>query len=503
MRARLLLSLCCAALATCCVPAVAAEHIVVGSKRFTESYILGEILARTAQAAGVDAVHRAGLGSTAVVLEALKAGAIDVYPEYVGTIQKEILHLPAGSTREQMQQGLAKMGLAYGVPLGFSNSYALAMTSQRAQALSLHTIGDLRAHPDLEIAVSQEFLGRVDGWPGLAARYRLPQRPTGIDHGVAYQALASGRIDVTDIYTTDAKIAELGLTVLRDDAGYFPPYDAVLLYRADLPARAPIAWKALGALQGRIDTDRMIHMNAEAELHGRSFASIAAEFVADPSSGVAAATPRRAGVWARLFDRDLGRLTREHVLLVVVSVLIAIVLGIPLGAIAAAHRRLNQWVLAGVGVLQTIPALALLAALIPLLGRIGTVPAVVALSLYALLPIVRNTATGLEQVPAGLKQAGMALGMTGMQRWRQVDLPLAVPVILAGIKTAAVLTVGTATIAAFIGAGGYGERIAQGLALNDSAALLAGAIPAAVLALVTQALFELLERWVTPGPRGE
>ena len=147
-----------------------------------------------------------------------------------------------------------------------------------------------------------------------------------------------------------------------------------------------------------------------------------------------------------------------------------------------------------VGLLQTIPSLALLAALIPLLGRIGTVPAVIALSLYALLPIVRNTATGLQQVPLGMRQAGMALGLTRLQRWRLVDLPLALPVVLAGIKTAAVLTVGTATIAAFIGAGGYGERIAQGLALNDSAALLAGAIPAAVLALMTQVLFGLAER---------
>jgi osmoprotectant transport system permease protein len=485
LRALLLLLACAGA---------AAQPLVVGSKRFTESYILGDIVARTAQRAGAQAEHRQGLGSTAVVLEALKAGAIDVYPEYLGTIEKEILQLPAGTDTGTLQRELAKMGLAFGVPLGFSNSYALATTAQQAGAASLRSIGDLRAHPELVIGLSQEFIGRADGWPGLAKRYDLPQRPTGIDHGIAYDALANGRIAVTDIYTTDAKIAQLGLTVLQDDAGYFPRYDAVLLYRVDLPTRAPVAWQAIRALEGRIDVTRMIHMNGEAELRGRPFGAIAADFVEGRMAGDAAA-PARAGWWQRLLGPDLARLTREHVALVAISVAIAVLLGVPLGALAAAQRHLSQAILGIAGLLQTVPSLALLAALIPLLGRIGTVPAIVALSLYALLPIVRNTVTGLQQVPAGVKQAGMALGMTSGQRWRQVDLPLSLPVILAGIKTAAVLTVGTATIAAFIGAGGYGERIAQGLALNDGAMLLAGAIPSAVLALVTQAVFEGVERW--------
>jgi len=474
--------------------ALAAEQVRVGSKRFTESYILGEIVARTAARAGADAVHRPGLGNTAVVLEALKVGAIDVYPEYLGTLQKEILQLPDGATEAQVRQALAERGLAYGVPLGFSNGYALATTAAQARALSLRSLGDLRNHPDLGIALSQEFLGRADGWPGLAARYRLPQRPAGIDHGVAYEALASGRIAVTDIYTTDAKIAELGLAVLRDDAGFFPRYDAVLLYRADLPERAPAAWRAIGGLAGRIDTDRMIAMNGDAELRGQPFTTIAEAFVAGDAPAGAPAS--RAGLWARLTGPDLGRLTREHVGLVAASVAIAVLLGVPLGAVAASRRRLGQGIFAVAGVLQTIPSLALLAVLIPLLGRIGAVPAVVALSLYAVLPIVRNTATGLLEVPEGLKLAGTALGMTRLQRWRLVDVPLAAPVMLAGIKTATVLTVGTATIAAFIGAGGYGERIVQGLALNDGAALWAGAIPSAALALLTQGVFEVLERWL-------
>ena len=212
--------------------ALAAEQVRVGSKRFTESYILGEIVARTAARAGADAVHRPGLGNTAVVLEALKVGAIDVYPEYLGTLQKEILQLPDGASEAEMRRALAARGLAFGVPLGFSNGYALATTAARAQALSLRSLGDLRAHPELPIALSQEFLGRADGWPGLAARYQLPQQPAGIDHGVSYDALATGRIDVTDIYTTDAFIAIMRSVSMR-------------------PARPPMARHAAGARSGR------------------------------------------------------------------------------------------------------------------------------------------------------------------------------------------------------------------------------------------------------------
>ena len=473
----------------------------VGSKRFTESYILGEVIAQTA-APYAKTEHKQGLGNTAVVLEALKAGAIDVYPEYSGTIDAEILKHPKPTDLTTMRRDLEPLGLGVGVPLGFQNTYALAMTAAQAKQLDIRTIGDLAKHPDLVVAVSHEFLGRADGWPGLAARYGLPQKPTGIDHGISYEALASGRIAVTDIYSTDAKIAELGLTVLQDDKQYFPRYDAVLLYRLDLPSRFPDAWRALQRLEGRIDADRMIRMNGDAELRGRAFADIARDFV-QPSTGGSTA---RSGWWQRLFADDLARLTREHLTLVAVSVLAAVLIGVPLGTAAAAWPRVEQPVMAVVGVLQTVPSLALFAMLIPLLGRIGTLPALVALTLYALLPVVRNVTTGLQQVPPGLRDAARALAFTPWQRWWLIELPLAMPVVVAGIKTAAVITVGTATIAAFIGAGGYGERIATGLALNDNATLVAGALPAAALALLTQGVFEwlerrLLRRWPRTGSR--
>ncbi|MBE3023941.1 amino acid ABC transporter permease [Janthinobacterium sp. BJB1] len=470
----------------------------VGSKRFTESYILGEIIKQSA-APHARTQHRQGLGNTAIVLAALQAGSIDVYAEYMGTIASEILKHDQAIDLAQMRRELAPLGLGVGVPLGFNNTYALAM---RGDDASVTQLGQLAQHPALTFGLSHEFIGRLDGWPGLAARYGLPQRPRGLDHGIAYEALAQRQVDVIDIYSTDAKIGRYGLRVLADTRQYFPRYDAMLLYRLDVPRRFPAAWQALQALQGRISEADMIAMNAAVEIDGKSFAGVARQWLA---SGMQAHKPApaagRSKLLAKLLGDDLWTLTRQHVTLVLLSVALACLIGIPLGVLAAFSAPLRQTVLALVGVLQTVPSLALLAILIPVLGMIGTVPALAALFVYALLPIVRNTCTGILQVPQGLRMAALALGLSRRDRLLHVDLPLALPVMLAGVKTAAVMSVGTATIAAFIGAGGYGERITIGLALNDNDMLLAGAIPAAVLALLTQGLFELVERWAVAGQR--
>ena len=465
----------------------------VGSKRFTESYILGDILQQSA-APHVKAEHRQGLGNTAIVLAALQAGSIDVYAEYMGTIASEILKHDKPIELEQMRRELAPLGLGVAVPLGFNNTYALAM---RGDERSVKELGQLARQPALKFGLSHEFIGRVDGWPGLAARYGLPQRPRGLDHGIAYEALAQRQVDVIDIYSTDAKIRQYGLRVLADTQQYFPRYDAMLLYRLDVPQRFPAAWQAIQGLQGRISESDMIAMNAAVEIDGKSFAGVARQWLASGTQAPAAAA--RSKLLDKLIGDDLWTLTHQHVTLVLLSVALACLVGIPLGVLAAFSAPLRQTVLAFVGVLQTVPSLALLAILIPVLGMIGTVPALVALFVYALLPIVRNTCTGILQVPEGLRMAALALGLSRRDRLLHVDLPLALPVMLAGVKTAAVMSVGTATIAAFIGAGGYGERITIGLALNDNDMLLAGAIPAAVLALLTQGLFELVERWAVAG----
>jgi osmoprotectant transport system permease protein len=487
----------------CLLPALCnAQTIHVGSKRFTESYILGEILTQTARQAGEAPVrHQQGLGNTAIVFAALKNGAIDLYPEYTGTIAFELLRLTRAADIDELRRTLAAQGLGVGVPLGFNNTYALAMSGVRARELGITRMSDLARHPKLKFGLTQEFLNRKDGWPAAKAAYGLPQIPRGLDHGLAYEALSTGTVDVIDVYTTDAKIARYGVSVLEDDKRFFPAYDAVVLYRLDFPQRFPRSWAAIRSLEGRIDAAHMAAMNAQVELTGKTFSDAARTFLAgqtsaspDRNTGKSA----RSSFWSVLFGPDLARVTLQHLALVLGSLAPAIAVGVPLGIWAARSRRMSGLIMGFVGLMQTVPALALLAFLITLMGTIGTAPALVALFLYALLPIVRNTATGLVDLPVPLQESARALGLPGFSRLRRVELPLASRSILAGIKTSAVISVGTATIAAFIGAGGYGERIVSGLAVNDTSMLLAGAIPAAVLALAMQWIFEGLEPWFVP-----
>ena len=493
----------CAALAWSA--AAGAAPLVVGSKRFTESYVLGEIVRQTLAAQGIAAEHKQGLGNTGILEQALTSGAVDVYPEYTGTIVRELLKRPqaeANPSLEQLNAWLAPRGLKAGVPLGFNNTYALAMPEARAAALGIERISDLVGPKaeGLRLGLSHEFLQRGDGWPALKAAYRLPQNAAGgLDHGLAYDAVKAGSVDLIDIYATDAKVGRYGLRVLQDDLGFFPKYDAVLLMRTAVDI-APLA-----RLQGRIDAKAMIEMNAQVELDGESFERVAKRFLAGAgnaggSAGAAATeAPRPQTLLQRTFAPDFARLAGQHLLLVFGSLLLAIAVGVPLGVAAWRWPASERWVLGAVAVLQTVPSLALLAFLIAWLGRIGLVPALIALFLYALLPIVRNTHAGLRGVPAGLAQAALSLGLTRRQTLRQVQLPLALPTLMAGVKTAAVINVGTATLAAFIGAGGFGERIVSGLAINDTGAMLAGALPAAALALIVQALFDALERWLVRG----
>ncbi len=479
-----------------CSELAGAAGLTVGSKRFTESYILGEIIARTARAAGeAQVTFKPGLGNTAVVFAALKSGAIDVYAEYSGTIAFELLGRITALSLEDINRALVTDGIVASVPLGFSNTYALAMSETAAAQRGITTLSVLARHADLVFGLSQEFLNRKDGWPALRLAYGLPTTAGGLDHGLAYEALTAGRIDVMDVYTTDAKISRYGLRVLDDDRKFFPPYAALLLHRADLPQRLPKTWAAVAALEGKIPPARMLAMNAAVEIEGRSFAGVADDFVA-PGSG--RGDGRRRGFFDQLFGDDFLRVTGQHLLLVFVSLAASCLAGIPLGVWAARSRTAQRVIIPAVGVLQTIPSLALLAFLIALLDRIGTLPALVALFLYGLLPIVRNTEAGMAEVTRGLKHAAAALGLRKAEILRLIELPLASRTILAGIRTSAVINVGTATIAAFIGAGGYGERIVAGLAVNDTTLLLAGAVPAACLALLIEGGFGIAGRWLVP-----
>jgi osmoprotectant transport system permease protein len=471
-------------------------RVRIGSKAFAESWVLGEALAVLARQAGeAEVEHSSNLGGTDIVYAALKSGQVDVYPEYTGTIGEAILKTGGRPSPVEMRAALAKQGLGVSDSLGFNDGYALAVTGETAQKYGLTKVSDLKARPDLRLAFTHEFLERKDGWPGLAARYALRMKDVrGIQHDLAYEALRTGQIDATEIYTTDAQIERLGLKILEDDQGFFPRYDAVLLYRLDLPRRAPRSFAAMQRLIGKIDERAMIRANGMVILQHRSQQQAAAALLNEAlKMGVTAAPAGRGEV-----ARDILRNTGVHLKLVAISLFAAVLIGIPLGIAAAGSRALATASLSVTSVLQTIPSLALLAFLIPLLRGIGEKPALVALFLYSLLPIVRNTYTGLTTIPPNLAEAAEALGLSPTERLLRISLPMASPSIMAGIKTSAVINVGTATLAALVGAGGLGEPILRGLQTLNPDQTLQGAIPAAVLALVVQGLFGLLDRLVIP-----
>ena len=234
----------------------------------------------------------------------------------------------------------------------------------------------------------------------------------------------------------------------------------------------------------------MRRLNRAVKIDGMAEARVAAAFLADDLDVVTSVAVDTA------VDR-LMRHTGEHLGLVGVSLLAALVVAVPLGVAAARVPRLGRAILGVTGVIQTIPALALFVFMIPLLG-IGAAPTIAALFLYSLLPIVRNTHAGLVTIPRGLRESAEVLGLPAAAKLWRIELPLALPTILAGVKTAAVINVGAATLGALIGAGGYGQPILTGIRLDDTGLILQGAVPAAALALLVTGLFDLMERLAVP-----
>ncbi len=466
----------------------------VGSKKFTESEVLGEVLAQLARDAGARSEHKGSLGDTSVVWNGLLTGAIDAYVEYTGTLTQDILFREHLKDSDGLRRSLAARGIVMSQPLGFNNTYAIGMRADVAEKLGVRTISDLRQHPDLRLGFSNEFLKREkDGWDALRRRYRLPQpTPDGAEHDIAYHALANGVVDVTDVYATDAKLRTYKFLLLEDDLHFFPAYDAVILYRADLESRCPEVVRSFRRLEGQIPAAKMIDLNARVDLDHAREGRVAADFLSDSL-----------GIHSDFGDDSLAaRLlttTAQHLRMVAVSLALAIVVAVPLGIVAARWRVPGQIVLFVVGTIQTVPSVALLVLLLVALSMaFGWQTAAVALFLYSLLPIVRNTYSGLHDIPIQVRESAEALGLSSFARLRLIELPMASRSILSGIKTAAVINIGNATLGGLIAAGGYGQPIFNGLNRNDPRLILEGAIPAVLLALVVQGLFELAERFLVP-----
>ena len=466
-----------------------AQPVVVGSKNFTENVILGEIAMYTFLDGGLEAMHRPELGGTRILWDALLAGDVDIYADYTGTIMEETLFGEVESL-ENLPVVLAKYDLLMSPELGFNDTYAMGMTRERAAELGIETITDLTRYPELRLGFSNEFMDREDGWPSLQAAYALPHTYVrGMDNDLAYRGVDAGTIDVTDLYSTAAEIRQYDLVSLDDNLKHFPEYQAVYVYRKDLPERHPQVPGLLEQLGGSIDEETMIALNAQAVIEGVQETTVAAEFVSSHLGLSEPIVAQEESALARLL-----RHTKEHLILVLISLFAAVITAVPLGIIAVKVPKIGGLILGTVGVIYTIPSLALLVFMIPLLG-IGGPPAVVALFLYSLLPIVRNTHAGLLGIAPDLIESAHALGLPFMTRLTKIELPLAARSIVAGIQTSAILNVGTATLGALIGAGGYGQPILTGIRLADTGLILQGAIPAAVLALVVQLVFSRIERY--------
>ncbi|MGE0361807.1 MAG: glycine betaine ABC transporter substrate-binding protein [Vicinamibacterales bacterium] len=492
-----------------------ARPVVVGSKPFGESYLLAEIFAQILEARGLPVTRRFGLGGTEIVFPALTAGAIDVFPEYTGSGLLVILKAPlerdpAAVFDTVSRQFARQYDVRWLAPLGFENTYAMSVRTEMAERLGLRTLSDAARHSaELRAGFTADFIGLPDGLPGLRTAYGLaPRSVSALAPAVKYQALVEGAVDIIDAYSTDGLLDRYPLTVLEDDRGFFPPYDAAAVVRGDLARRRPQAVAALGELSGRFDVRRMRRLNARIEVNRDDVAVVARDALAE--LGLVAAGPAGRGgdgpgaggadrsLAAYLWSRRgaIAAMSLRHLWLAGLSLLLAVVAGLALG-LAVARGRWAEPVTRAVGLLQTVPGIALLAFMLPVLG-IGAVPAVAALFLYSLYPIVRAAVTGLGEADRAAVEAAHALGMTPAEIRRYVRVPLAVPVLMAGVRTAAVINVGTATLAAFVGGGGLGDPIVAGLALADARMVLSGAIPAAVLALGVDGALALAQRGLTP-----
>jgi osmoprotectant transport system permease protein len=501
-----------------------APPIVVASKPFGESYLLSEMFAQLLEAHGLSVDRRPGLGQTEIAMRALRSGAIDVYPEYTGTGLLAVLHDsltdslasdPRLVFRHVAREFQSRYGVRWLPPLGFQNSYAIAVRRNTAARYHLRTLSDLaRESGHLVAGFTADFIGRSDGLAGLTRVYGVrPRAVRPLAPAVKYQALASGAVDVIDGYSTDGLLSKYDLVTLVDDKHFFPPYEAAAVIGARLAHDRPDAVSALTMLSGMLDESRMRVLNRRIEVDGEDVKRVAADALRDIGITRGAKGTTRAGddpqnarslstkgsLSSYLWERraTIWTLVLQHLLLVALALGAAILVALPLALALERARRLAEPAVGALGVLETIPSIALLAFMIPLFG-IGVKPALVALWIYALYPIVRSAYSGVRDADPSAVEAAEALGMTPWQRLLQVRLPLAAPVIMAGIRTAAVITVGAATLAAFIGAGGLGEPIVAGLALADTNMILSGALPAAALALVVDGVLALVERAVSP-----
>lgn len=483
---------------------VFADTIVVGGKKFTEQTILAEIMAQKIENDTKHVVtRRFHLGATNIAFTALLSGDIDIYPEYTGTGWVVVFKQSVIRDSEETYQRLKKLskeesGIDWGKPFGFNNTYALGVRQKDKKFQGIKKVSELGSSWDgIKFGVNHDFYSRPDGLPGLLQHYGATLNFSyvkSLDSGLMYQSVRDGEVDMIAAFSTDGRIKSFDLKLLEDDKNYFPPYFAAPIYKVSFAEKYPEVIRSLDALEGTITAEAMQKMNQDVDENAVSVEQVAAVFLKKNGFVKEEMTHKDHGFWVQNGE-SLWKYFLEHLSLVLFSMVFALIVALPLGVVLMWYPRIANQIFAVASIIQTIPSIALLGFLIPIFG-IGFKPAVVALFLYSLLPIMRNTYVGIKQVDPHLIEVTEGLGLTDWEILRYVKVPLAMPMIMAGIRTSVVINVGTATVAAMIGAGGFGEPILRGVNSVDSQMILLGAVPAALMAIIFDRVLQVYEeRW--------
>ena len=489
------------------------KTITVGSKQFSESVTLSEMIAILLEENyNFNVVRKHALGGTQVAFEALKNGAIDVYPEYTGTGYVMILKESGLTNADKIHSHLSttfkeNYGIIWSAPLGFNNTYAIAVKKDDERFDDIKTMSQLsESKLNYNLAAPYEFMERKDGYPSMEKAYQfgLPQsRIKSMEAGLMYPAIKKGSVDAILCYSTDGKIKGSNLRLLKDNKSFFPPYEVAYIIREKTYNKYPDLRAAVNLLENSITEDEMIELNYLVDGEKQEASTVARNFLIEKGliEGDLTESKMDKGflsyTWQKRFY--LLKIVKEHLILSFLSLAMAILLSLPLGILMTRVKNLEKFVFPVVNTIQTIPSLALLGFMIPFIG-IGVVPAIIALFLYSLLPLMRNTYIGIKGIDPELIEASKSIGLTPLQILTRVEIPIALPVILAGLRTAAVLVIGMATLAALIGAGGLGDPIFRGVSTVNSYLILLGAIPSALLAIVVDRLIGISEKiLVSPG----
>lgn len=484
------------------------QSITIGSKTFSEQLILGEMLALILEEKyDLKVIRKFNLGGTQVVFDALKRDDIQIYPEYTGTgyitILKRKKILTPKETYSIVQSEFKKrFNIIWSPPLGFNNTYAFTVRNDDPRFKDVSKISELsHKMKNISIAIPHEFMEREDGFPNFTKTYSLNFDSSNIytmDSGLTYKSIINKQVDSIISYSTDGRIHGYNLKVLEDDKLFFPPYFVSFIVQEKTLQKWPAISRAFQLLKNQITDKEMTELNHQVDLAKEEPQKVAYDFLLKKKiiKKIDRLEKTRSSDSLLTFFYEkrsyLGKLIKEHLILSFGALFMAMLIAIPTGILLTRYKKFSVPIFALINTFQTIPSIALLGFLVPLVG-IGIKPAMTALFLYSLLPLVQNTYTGIKNINPIYIDISKGLGLTNWQILKHVEIPLAMPIILAGIRTSTVIVIGTATLAALVGGGGLGDPIFRGTSTLHPHLILLGAIPSALLAILADKILSFSE----------